>query len=191
MKVIGITGRAGCGKSLLSKMLARKGVDVLDLDEIGHEVLRNARAEIEKAFGSSVFNNGKIDRNKLGNIAFSDRDSLDKLNCIIHPLIKKKVVEYLGRTSSGLVVIDGALIHQIGLAELCDFIAWIDCPAELARERLVKRGMSLIKADLVTKNQSFLENYKTECNLILENISSPEALLKSFNEALASWNVVL
>lgn len=191
MKVIGITGRAGCGKSLLSRLLLEKGAKVIELDGLGHEALEESIEDLRGIFGDSVASNGKIDRKKLGEIVFTNKDQLCKLNNLIHPLIKAKVEYLLRDTGKKLVVVDGALIHQIGLAELCDYIVWVECPENLAKERLQKRGMSSIKAEQVIQTQKFLESYKKKCNVVLYNISTPKALLKEFCKVLTSWEVVL
>lgn len=191
MKVIGITGRAGSGKSLLSRLLSKRGAEVIDLDILGHEALEDSIQELRQVFGDPVIDSGKVDRKKLGEIVFSSKEKLDQLNNIIHPLIKEKA-EHIIRTSGGkLAIIDGALIHQIGLDDICSYIVWVDCPEELAEERLLKRGMDRVKARKIIEAQRFLESYKKKCDLVLSNISTPEALIKQLDEVFASWDVVI
>ncbi len=97
MKIIGLTGGIGSGKSTVAEILKKLGAVVIDLDRIGHEVLRKDSVVYKKiisVFGEGILNDdGEIDRTKLGKIVFSDEGALQRLNKIVHPAIDKRVRE--------------------------------------------------------------------------------------------------
>lgn len=97
MRIIGLTGGIGSGKSTVAKILGELGAAVYDLDKIGHEILRkngSVYKQVLSAFGEEILGDDKeIDRAKLGKIVFNNHNALDKLNKIVHPGIDKKVEE--------------------------------------------------------------------------------------------------
>jgi len=99
MKIIGLTGGIGSGKSTVAGFLTELGAVVLDSDKIGHEILETdaeVRQEIVDNFGRQVLNRkGHIDRKKLADIVFKDRQSLIKLNLITHPPIYRRIQSIL------------------------------------------------------------------------------------------------
>jgi dephospho-CoA kinase len=97
MKVIGLTGGIGSGKSTVAGFLAEFGAAVIDLDKVGHEALMSegkAYRQVLDAFGRTILTrSGEIDRAKLGNIVFNDPNALLRLNSIVHPVIDRIVAE--------------------------------------------------------------------------------------------------
>jgi len=105
MKVIGLTGGIGSGKSTVSQFLVELGAAVIDADKVGHDALMSEaklRQEIVAAFGKQIISpNGDIDRAKLGEIVFGNAESLSRLNQIMHPrmynMVKARLEGYRGR----------------------------------------------------------------------------------------------
>lgn len=99
MKIIGLTGGIGSGKSTVAHFLAKMGAEVIDLDKVGHDVLSKNGIAYTKAvreFGEAILNEqGEIDRTKLAGIVFSDPAALKKLNNITHPEIDKKAADII------------------------------------------------------------------------------------------------
>ncbi len=97
MKIIGLTGGIGSGKSTTSQFLKELGAVVIDLDQIGHDVQTKGGGvykQILSAFGEGILAaDGEIDRVKLGKIVFNDHKALERLNGIVHPAIDKRVEE--------------------------------------------------------------------------------------------------
>lgn len=90
--LIGLTGGIASGKSTVSKWFEETGRKVVYSDKLGHEVLKEKTVLniLIKKFGESIILNGKINREELGNIVFSDKNRLNTLNKILHPIIRKK-----------------------------------------------------------------------------------------------------
>jgi dephospho-CoA kinase len=148
MKIIGLTGGIGSGKSTVAGFLAELGAIVLDADKIGHEILEmdsDVRQKIVEAFGEQVLNaEGRIDRKKLAEAAFKDRQSLIKLNLITHPFIyhrlQKRIDDYR-QQGVEILVIDAPLLIEAGWATRVNEIWVTIAPRETIIERLKKKGM--------------------------------------------------
>lgn len=97
MKIIGLTGGIGSGKSTVARFLAEIGAVVINLDEVGHDVLKKGSVAYKKTigeFGKGILDaNGEINRARLGQIVFHDRKALQRLNEIVYPAIDKTVAE--------------------------------------------------------------------------------------------------
>ncbi len=151
MYVIGLTGGIGSGKSTVVRMLEQKGAVLLSADAVGHEVYlpgRPAWQEIVDAFGRQVVaEDGTIDRKKLGAIAFSDPQQLQRLNAITHPRMKEMMREKLQAERAGgtqVAVLEAALLFDAGWDDLTDEVWVTVVPPELAARRTAERsGLSV------------------------------------------------
>ncbi|MFW6122292.1 MAG: dephospho-CoA kinase, partial [Petrotogales bacterium] len=190
---IGLTGKAGSGKTMISKVLSDKGFMLHELDKIGHEILNKISSEkIVNYFGNHVLDKkGTIDRKKLGDVVFANQKKLQLLNNLIHPEIYKEVKKRITFNKESDHLIDGALIFDIGLAELCDYIIWIDCPEELAIKRMIKKGISEEKAKYILKAQKHLDNFKNESDKVFLNNSTPDDLIDSVISFLKKKGIML
>ena len=97
--IIGITGSIACGKSTVSNYLKSKGYIVIDADKIGHEALDDdyVKEKLILAFGNEILEDNKINRQKLGELVFGNSSNLNVLNSIIHPEIRKKILEKIDK----------------------------------------------------------------------------------------------
>jgi len=138
MKVIGLIGGIGSGKSTVAQFLAELGAAVVDLDKVGHEALKpggEAWERVVNEFGRDVLNvSGDIDRAKLGEIVFKNHEALLRLNHIIHPVIDNMVnarVEEYRRQGASVVVLEAAAMLEAGRASQVDEI-WVTVAPEAA-----------------------------------------------------------
>ena len=121
MKVIGLTGNIGCGKSVVARMFEELGARVIDADRIARLVVdpgEPAWKEIVKTFGKEILNqDGTINRGRLGEIVFNDKEKRETLNGITHPRIIeriKELIEEAGRENVEVVIVEAALIVEKG-----------------------------------------------------------------------------
>jgi dephospho-CoA kinase len=193
MNVVGLTGKAGSGKTMISRALSNKGFMLHELDKIGHKILRSVPAKLlTDNFGKDVVNkNGKVDRKKLGDIVFSNQEKLKRLNSLVHPRIFDEVKKRITFYDESDHLIDGALLFDIGLSKLCNCIIWIDCPEELAVERMGKKGISKEKAKNILRAQKHLDNFKNNSDKIFVNNSSPDVLVNSIISFLKKKGIML
>ena len=149
MIVLGITGGVGSGKSkVLYDLKDNHGAFVIEADKLAHTLMEPGQTiyqEVVKAFGRDILEEKDpyfIDRSKLGQIVFNDKDKLTTLNNISHPLVKKHILEVIaehrlqGKTK--IFVIEAALLIQDGYDKICDEIwyIWVD------KEERIKRLMA-------------------------------------------------
>ncbi len=138
MKVIGLIGGIGSGKSTVAQFLVELGAVVVDLDKVGHEALKpggEAWEQVVNEFGSDVLNvSGDIDRARLGDIVFKNHEALLRLNHIIHPVIDNMVnarLEEYRRQGANVVVLEAAAMLEAGRAWQVDEI-WVTVAPETA-----------------------------------------------------------
>ncbi|OGO00793.1 MAG: dephospho-CoA kinase [Chloroflexi bacterium RBG_13_52_12] len=186
MKVIGLTGGIGSGKSTAARFLAELGAVVIDLDKVGHEVLKKgtrAWKQVLAEFGKSVFDtSGDIDRSKLAKIVFYHSMALSRLNQIIHPAIDKaieKEIQECRRRGVKVVVLEAAAMLEAGKSRQVDEL-WVTVASEStvlqrikersgytddeARARIkaqLKNEERIKKADVVIDTDCTLEELKT------------------------------
>jgi len=142
---IAIVGGICTGKSTVADVFALSGLPVISGDEVGHQVLENSSIikNIISRFGNSMItNDGKIDRTKLSNIVFSNRDKLRILNEIIKPQITIRIVRKLRELKNlgeKAVVVDAALIYEWGTEKLYDIIIMTIAPNERRLRWIMER----------------------------------------------------
>ena len=146
MKIIGLTGGIGSGKSTVAQFLAEMGAIVVDLDKTGHDVLESddeVREKLIKEFGKGILtDNGEINRENLAEIVFNDDGALQKLNGIVHPAIDRVINDKLDecqRQGVGAVVLEAAAMIEAGRAPLYDEIWVTTVPESTVLERLARR----------------------------------------------------
>jgi len=195
MKVIGLTGGIGSGKSSVAQFLAELGAVVLDTDELGHEALQpdtEAWREVVAVFGRQVLTSeGEVDRKKLGELVFANPEALLRLNRIVHPHIGKMVqaqLEQYRRQGVKVVVLEIPLLVETGGTALVDEV-WVtvaDEPAVLSRLEKrsgLSRQQSLARiraqasngervqhADVVINNNGSLDELKAQVKKLWERL---------------------
>ena len=142
-KVIGLTGSIASGKSTVSNKLKELGYLVIDCDVIGHKLLKKARPgyyPVLEEFGEEILGaGGQIDRKKLGSLVFNNPAQREKLNQILHPFIKKAVLEEIEIIKEGLVFIDCPLLFETDFHKLCDVTVVVYVNMDTQIHRLMER----------------------------------------------------
>lgn len=177
MKVIGLTGPTGAGKSTVLDALAALDCAVIDCDALYHRLLDTSPVlleELTQRFGKSILNcQGKLDRKALGRVVFADPQALLELNAIAHrhvldacrPLIDQARVQ--GRRG---VVIEAIALIESGLADLCDVTVAVIAPREVRLRRIISRDN--IPEEYARKRveaQKPDEYYVNSCDLTITN----------------------
>lgn len=147
MIVIGITGPIGCGKSTVAGWLADLGAVVIDADRVAREVTPPGSAALGAvidAFGSGVLRgDGSLDRAALGRIVFADPAALRRLEAIIHPAVRPRIlaeVEAARAAGARAAVIEAIKLVEGGLATLCDEVWLVTCSPEAQLSRVQARA---------------------------------------------------
>ena len=162
MKVIGLTGGIGSGKSAVARLLAELGAIIIDADKIGHEALKRDTEvwhEVVAAFGQQILTPaGNINRRKLGEIVFGNPASLLKLNQIMHPRMYERVtaqIEEYRRKGVGVVVLEAPLLLEAGWASLVDEV-WVTVAVEATVLRRLQERTGLSEPESLARIRSQL-----------------------------------
>jgi len=160
MKVIGLTGGIGSGKSTVAQFLAELGAVIVDLDRVGHEVLKQKeiQTQLVNEFGTDILNDsGDIDRAKLGGIVFNDVQALLSLNRIAHPVIDSVInarIEEYRRQKAEVVVLEAAALLDAGRAPQFDEIWVTVAPGAVVLKRLTEmKGYTEMEAEARINSQ--------------------------------------
>jgi dephospho-CoA kinase len=172
MKLVGLTGGAGSGKSTVAGMLSELGAVVVDADEATHAVYEPGTPGFDavvREFGPAFVSDGRIDRAKLGRLVFHDDDARKRLNAIVHPLVREwmahKTAEAAERGAE-VVVQDVPLLFENSLQGLFSPVILVYVPEEVQVERLVsgrsytpERARSVIAAQMPIEAKRGLAHY--------------------------------
>ena len=183
---IAITGNIASGKSAVEKLLQAKGFTVYDTDKIAHDILENSN-EVKDVFKNyDIITDNKIDRKKLGNLVFSDKTLLHKLETIIHPKVKNKLLEIFEQDDF-IIFVSVPQLFESGLETLFDKIVFITTPEEIRLERLMQRN-NLSKEDALRRisAQEKEETKIPKCNFVIQNNADLTNLERQVNGLLAS-----
>ncbi|MBO5426629.1 MAG: dephospho-CoA kinase [Lachnospiraceae bacterium] len=181
MIVLGITGGVGSGKSkVLYDLKENYNAYIVEADKLAHELMLPGKTiynQVVKVFGDEILSDGpasNIDRKKLGDIVFNDREKLSLLDSISHPLVKENIVNQIKIAKEEgnikLFVIEAALLIQDGYSEICDEIWYIWVEKEERIKRLMaSRGYTREKCISMMKSQADDEYYKKYANFTINN----------------------
>ena len=194
MKVIGITGGVGAGKSEILKYLKEKyGAIVSEADKVGHLLMEPGGAcyySIVEKFGSSVLNGDQtINRGKLGKIVFADEGLLAELNKIIHPRVKSHIVSEIAKERAyhrtKYFVVEAALLIEDHYDVICDEMWYIHTDASVRAERLKEtRGYDDEKIASICANQKSPEEFRSACQVVIDNSGDLAGTQKQIDEQL-------
>jgi len=167
MKVVGLTGGIGSGKSTVSQFLAELGAVVIDADKVGHELFKpetGAWREVVAAFGPEILtSNGEVDRKKLGEIVFANPQALARLNEIMHPRIYDMVkaeIEKYRRQGVGVVVLEAPLLLEASGRSLVDEVdeVWVTVAPESTVLKRLKKKLGLSEPESLARVRSQLSS---------------------------------
>lgn len=191
---IGICGSSGSGKSSVSQIFKENNVTVFDCDEIYHKLVDAPSPclnEIANTFGNDLIQNGRLDRKKLSEIVFSDKEMLLKLNEISHRHVieeLEKGIEQLKKENVKACVIDAPMLFESKLDQRCDYVIAVitneqtqltriiqrdNIDAERAKKRLANQipNEELIqRSDFVIENNGSREELENKCRKLLTKI---------------------
>lgn len=184
MKIIGITGRSGCGKSSVTRLFAAQGYPCIDADLVAREVLEPGSVcinQLQNAFGSDIVDeSGAVRRRLLADRAFATPEGTAKLTDITHPEILRRIdarLQEAERAGARLAFVDGAVIVGTPFASRCDQLLVITAPYEQSVARICARdgiapAMARRRLDAQTPEQVL----RDAATFVLENDEAPERL---------------
>lgn len=188
---IGLTGGIATGKSIVSSLLVKKGALLVDADAIAREVMLPGQpvlAAVTNFFGQAILQaDGTLDRKKLGNIVFNDKEALKVLNDISHPEIRKQLSERMNelekQNPETLIVVDIPLLIESGLQSMFEQVVVVYVSRDIQKLRLMQRdGLSDDEAEARLHAQMDIEVKKTMADLVIDNSDSLATTERQVNE---------
>lgn len=184
MKIFGLTGGSGAGKSTVSELILNRGIYVVDTDRLAREVVRKGTQcldELVNMFGADILKeDGTLNRKKLASIVFNDEEKLKVLNRITHHYIKYAIISELSNCGAEYAAIDGAVIIGSPVEELCSFLVTVDADFDTRLKRITEReGMSTEEAAARLNSQMSSEEYRAHAKYVIENNGTYEDLEKA------------
>jgi len=185
MKVYGLTGNIGSGKSTVAGMFRRAGIPVLDADRIAREVMApggRAHEAVVREFGREILlPDGTIDRRKLADVVFSDPSRRARLEALTHPAIleaMKEALDGLSREGRPAAIVEAALIHESGAKGLFDAVISVRCDEGTQLRRLLARGgLSTEQALARLRAQMDAERKAGRSDYVIDNSGGMEETL--------------
>ncbi len=177
---IGLTGGIGSGKSTVAAMFATLGAVVIDADAISRELVEPGQPALQALvdeFGDGIIApDGSLRRSELANIAFQDRTATERLNAIMHPLIRVESERRLAAAAlSGVVLYDMPLLLETDQAQLVDVVVVVDVPEALQVKRAVGRGLDEEDVRRRMEVQVSRSMRVTEADFVIDNAGSLNA----------------
>jgi dephospho-CoA kinase len=192
LKLIGLTGGVGSGKSTVAGILRELGATVIDADEATHAVYEPGTAGFDavvREFGPEIVRDGAIDRARLGKLVFNDEGARRRLNAIVHPLVREWMAARTADaidTGAEVVVQDVPLLYENGLENLFSSVVLVYVPEELQVERLVQgRGLSEDRARAVIAAQMPIDEKRRRAHHVIDNSGTPEQTRRQVEEMWA------
>lgn len=179
MKIIGITGGVGAGKSeLLSYIIKKYNAGVIYADKVANDLKMKGQPcydPIVNLLGYGILDsNGEIDKTKMAARIFSDKDLLQKINEILHPAVRVFILEQIAlereQKKIDFLFIEAALLIEEHYDEICDELWYIYADKEVRKKRLShSRGYTTKKTEQIMKKQLAEETFRLHCKVVIDN----------------------
>lgn len=155
MKIIGITGGIGSGKTTITKYIESLGYPVYIADDQAKNLLYTEEVvnEIRNVFGEEIIENNLVDKKKLATFVFGNEDKLKKLNEIVHPKVRQHFINWLKQCDKPFVVKEAAILFESGAYKDCDYTILVTAPEDVRIDRVIKRD-NTNKEDVIKRIRS-------------------------------------
>jgi len=188
--LIGIIGGIASGKSTVAAEFEKLGCAVIDADVIVHELLREDRVrnEVVQLFGPGVLNaRGELDRKRLATIVFADTRQLSALNKVVHPRVLQRTEELIAQynkdSHTKAIVLDMPLLVEVGWADRCDRVIFVECDRRRRVERARTKGlMDDREMEIRENSQISLDKKAGLADDIVDNNSDFSTLVRQIKE---------
>lgn len=194
MKIIGITGGVGAGKSmLLAYIESHYSCRVIYADVMAKQLQEKGGACYEQLVGllgaSVLSEDGSIDKGRMAQLIFSDRELLAAVNAILHPAVKQAVLAEIQKERTAgradYFFIEAALLIEEHYDEICDELWYIYADEDARRKRLADtRGYTETKTDAIMKSQLAEERFRMECQVVIDNSRTPQEAYEQIDRQL-------
>ena len=185
MKIVGLTGGIGSGKSAVLSVFSSFGVPCYESDSrakiLMHEDLELIH-QIKTLFGDDIYEDDQLNRSKLADIVFTDKSKLESLNALVHPKVKRDFQSFVNQQNAAYVIKEAAILFETGGAKDCDATILVTAPEKLRIERVMKREKTDVKQIKSRMNHQWSDKKKILlADYVIDNIDWDKTL-KKINE---------
>lgn len=157
MKIVGLTGGIGSGKTTVAKEFKKLGVPIYIADDEAKKLMNTSKVikrKLVELFGEEAYINEELNRPYLAKIIFNDESYLQKMNAIVHPRVAKHFEKWVKKQDSPYIIKEVAILFENGSYKHCDFIITVTAKIQTRIERLLKRDNTTVsKIEAIMKNQ--------------------------------------
>ncbi|NNC69391.1 MAG: dephospho-CoA kinase [Flavobacteriaceae bacterium] len=174
MKIVGLTGGIGSGKTTVAKLFLDLGVPVYVADEHAKRLMHTSssiRRKLVEEFGAKAYLNGKLNRSYLAEVVFNDQEKLAAINSIVHPSVSNSFKRWIRKQHSKYVIQENALLFETNSYKKFDFIILVTAPIDEKINRVMRRD-EMTRQEVLTrmKNQLPDEEKIQKADFIIENL---------------------
>jgi dephospho-CoA kinase len=192
MRVIGLTGGIGSGKSLAAQYFAELGAYVIDADQLSRDAIERGTAgfdEVVSIFGDSILLNGEINRKALAELIFKDSDLKSKLHAVVHSFVKKKFESAVSSLKENeILVYEIPLLVETNAQDRFDLVVTVESEYENRVERLQLRGMQISEIEARIAAQATRQEREEVSDFLIENNGSQDQLLRQVDNI---WDSII
>ena len=173
MRMIGLTGGIGSGKTTVAKIFATLGIPVFNADETAKELMQSnplLKQQLIQQFGAEVYLNGQLNKAYLSNIVFNDTYQLNLLNSIVHPASIQAAWDWAAQQNASYLIKEAALIFESNAAEGLDQVIGVTAPIPLRIHRVMQRDQcTKAEVEIRMRNQVSDSIKMKLCDWVLHN----------------------
>lgn len=148
MRIVGLTGGIGSGKSAVLSVFSSLGIPCYESDSRAKKLMQQDPElidQIKTLFGDDIYHDNQLNRIKLADLVFADKKKLESLNALVHPRIKKDFQLFLTRHNADYVIKEAAILFETGGSEDCDATILVTAPEKLRIERVMEREKTTVE----------------------------------------------
>ncbi|MFH1515220.1 MAG: dephospho-CoA kinase [bacterium] len=187
--IVGVTGGIGSGKSTVSRLLKKKGFEIIDADDVAREVVKPGTDMLNKIvqhFGKSMLNpDGTLNRKKLASVVFSNESERIYLEDLLHPEIIATIQRRVVESDEKVIIIVIPLLFESGVYKKCDLVVTVSAPVESCIKRIIERDG--IDRKEIQKRIDAQKNDKeriSKSDIVIENVNKISDLKKKVEEVV-------
>ncbi|MGI9526168.1 MAG: dephospho-CoA kinase [Weeksellaceae bacterium] len=191
-KIVGLTGGIGSGKSTVGKMLVAYGIPLYDSDLRARNLMNESSviiSNLKSWYGESIYQEGLLDRKKLGTRVFKNPEELTRLNQLTHPLVREDFTQWVHEQNTKFVIKEAAILFESGAYKQCNYIVTVSAEEQIRMNRVISRDNTTdmlvkdrmnkqwtdaqreAKSDYIIHNNTTLDELKTQVDVLYQHLN--------------------